>query len=464
MRRNLLTAWLTAMILLVASVVSAADVRWVGGAAATKHVEKITIADTWAPNDTLTLTCGNGTLVLTVGTASATSDVAAALAAAINGTDTTPGLVGDESRSQNGQTINEFQDFTAEASGSVCTITANVAGLPFATAVSGDGTTGDGTATQAVVTQATGPNHADNATNWGGTLPTSVDTMVFDTDAPDCSFGLGYFVTNTIMASLRVTTDFEGTIGLPYTRVAVSGENGGYTEYRDRYFGLYDATSPSETIEFSEGINGGSGGYAFLDLSSWDGTSIKIRNCGTLKTTPSVEIVDGNSTSCFVRRGWVAFDPPEAGFSDGHDFDDVSIGIKGLANTSTKATFGILSTWDGTIATELLSGTVTYDAVIDDSANETTLVVEGADVTLRGSQTLNAVTIKAGDVHWNGSGSAPGAIAIWTQGSLDLTNDGESQSYGGGVTMHGGSTLIKGGHTVTPSFVGCYESDCTITP
>lgn len=464
MRRKRLTAWLSIAALLLASYAQAADVRWVGGASATKHVETVTIALTWAPNDTLTLTCGSGSLVLTIGSASGTSDVAAALAAAINGTDSTPGLIGDETRSQNGQTIPEFQDFTAEAAAGVCTITANVAGLPFTVAVSGDGTTGDGTATQAVSVQATGPNHADNPTNWGGTLPTSIDVMVFDQGSTNCSHGLDYFVTNSILASLRVTTDYTGTIGLPYTRVAVSGENGGYDDYRDRYFGLFDNTSPTETIEFQAGINGGAGGYAYLDLSSWDGTSIKIRDCGAIKSIPSVEIVDGNSTSCFVRRGWVAFDPSTAGFADGHDFDGVSIGIDGLADTATKVTFGILSTWDGTIATEILSGTVTYDAIIDVSANETTLTIEGGDVYLRGNQTLNAMTIKAGDVFWNGYGSAAGAIAIWTQGSLDLSNDGDTQTYGGGITMYGGSSLNKGGHTVSPTFIGCYETDCTITP
>ena len=108
-----------------------ANSRWIGRAAAIPEIRTITIANTWAQNDTLTVTIGGASLVLTVGTSVATTDVAAALKAMLEG----DALVGDESRTNTGDNIPQFSEFDSTVSGSVVTLTGSTDGLPFAITV-----------------------------------------------------------------------------------------------------------------------------------------------------------------------------------------------------------------------------------------------------------------------------------------------------------------------------------------
>ena len=145
--------------------------RWLGLAAPTTQIETITVANTWATNDTGTVTVNGQDLILTIGAVATTTGIATALAAAINAANRTDSLVGTESRNRGGQEIPEFTDFTAEASGSTVVLTGNYPGKPFTVSVS-ESTAGTGTLATTTTVAATGPNHFDNADNWSGaTLP-----------------------------------------------------------------------------------------------------------------------------------------------------------------------------------------------------------------------------------------------------------------------------------------------------
>ena len=63
-----------------------ATTRWTGGALPLAQIETITIANTWAANDTLTVTCNGRDIVLTIGTTATTTQVATELAAALAST------------------------------------------------------------------------------------------------------------------------------------------------------------------------------------------------------------------------------------------------------------------------------------------------------------------------------------------------------------------------------------------
>ena len=137
-----------------------ATIKWQGTAPAVAQVDTITVADTWATGDTASITIGDATLTLTVGTDDTTAQVATAIKEMING-DTQTGT-GDHTFSDTGDNRGEFEDITATVDGSVVSCTADNAGEPF-TMTATEVTAGDGTATRAASTASSGPNHWDTA-------------------------------------------------------------------------------------------------------------------------------------------------------------------------------------------------------------------------------------------------------------------------------------------------------------
>lgn len=218
--------------------------RWIGNAADITQITTITVADTWATDDTATLTINGNDLTVTVGTDAAVADVAAALAAAVNAASRDDGLVGDESRNIGGQEIPEFRRITASSSGAVLTLTANTAGQPFVVTASestdGDGTLGTPTDAQA----ATGRNWFSNADNWsGGSMPVDADDIVFDSGEVDCIYGLSQ--SSITPASITIRPGYTGRIGLPLYNVDDPGNP--YREYLPTYLAL-GTSSDSQTV------------------------------------------------------------------------------------------------------------------------------------------------------------------------------------------------------------------------
>src|SRR4051812_9645855 len=102
--------------------------RWIGAALDVAQVDSITVALTWAANDTLTVTINGRDLVLTVGATTTTASIAQALLEMING-DT---ITGNATRSETGDNVPEFAGLTATLfSASVVYVTADTEGVPF---------------------------------------------------------------------------------------------------------------------------------------------------------------------------------------------------------------------------------------------------------------------------------------------------------------------------------------------
>lgn len=204
-----------------------ANRNWIGSASAVKDVWTITVADTWATSDTVTITIGSSTLVITIGSLTSTAQVATTIQQAFESTaftDTSASCV----PSGGGTTIPEFAAITASVASSVVTLTADAAGVPHTVSVA-ESTVGSGTATESHATSATGPNFWDNVGNWlEGSVPTTGDDVYIDRPVA-ILYGLDQ--NSVTLASMTIGERFSTSayIGLTSRNAA------GYAEYRDQY-------------------------------------------------------------------------------------------------------------------------------------------------------------------------------------------------------------------------------------
>ena len=170
-----------------------ATTYWTGNAHSVKRIDTVTVANTWAAADTVTLTINGKDLVITCGsTTTTTATVATAIKEAWMSSTRLDGSSASSNATSNfgGQEFGEFREVTASVSGSVVTLIGNEAGKPFTLTVT-ESTAGSGTATQATSTAATGKHHWDNGDNWsGGSAPANDDTVVFKDSNVSCLYGL----------------------------------------------------------------------------------------------------------------------------------------------------------------------------------------------------------------------------------------------------------------------------------
>jgi hypothetical protein len=222
--------------------------RYLGHAANTQQVDTITIANTWAQNDTVTLTIDNIDVVITIGTLVTTAQVATTIKQVFNGetlTDTSASYTPNSGV----QSIGQFTEMTASVSGSVVSLTANVAGKPFTLSVT-ESTAGDGTATEATSITAVGKYHFSAQDNHSGnTVPVDNDTIVFDLG----SVGPLYGLTPTIQpAAVYVMQSFTGPVGLPEQNI--DNATYPYADYRTK-----DLTFDDNSVTCSYHIGQGEG-------------------------------------------------------------------------------------------------------------------------------------------------------------------------------------------------------------
>lgn len=227
--------------------------RWLGAALPVAQVETITIANTWAANDTATVTINGRDITMTVGTTATTTQIATELAAVLNSSTSILGT--GYSATERGPNVAEFTEFSAVASGSTVVCTGVTKGKPF-TMTTSESTAGLGTCTRATTTAATGPNHFDNADNWsGGAVPVDSDAIVFDSGNVSCKYGLSNAAVSP--ASITITMGYTGSIGLPLTNVDDASLP--YPEYRTRYLTLGAvADGVTNTIRIGDGAGAGS--------------------------------------------------------------------------------------------------------------------------------------------------------------------------------------------------------------
>jgi hypothetical protein len=217
-----------------------ATLTWTGNAHAVKQITTLTVAGTWAANDTYTLTINGKDLVLTIGNGTTTAQVAASIRDMYNATTRIDGT-GDNTNTSNagGQEFGEFCEALAvvySTSTSVVRIIAHKAGVPI-TISQTVATAGDGDVTAATAQTATGPNHWNNGDNWDtGSAPVDDDVVVFrDSDIP-VKYGLPDGT--DLEVTIQVYMSYTGQVGLP----RINRENGSkpYIEYRQRYVRLDD--------------------------------------------------------------------------------------------------------------------------------------------------------------------------------------------------------------------------------
>lgn len=194
---------------------------WRPRAAYVNQVETVTATLTWATADTAALTLNGATITVTGWATPTTAEVAESLAATINATDLTTGLIDGETRSAAGQNINQFKQVVATySSGNSFTITTddNYLGKPFTVSVVAT-TTGDGDLSTTTTTAATSPHHWDEIANWHNAdgadkVPVSGDNVHVDQGGSDS--GIWYaLATGEKPNAVYVTRGFEGTIGRP---------------------------------------------------------------------------------------------------------------------------------------------------------------------------------------------------------------------------------------------------------
>ena len=226
-----------------------ANKRWLGRAGAVAEVNTITIANTWATGDTITVTINSKSLVVTIGSLVTTAEVATTLKQALEGeafTDTTATV----KPSGGGPDFTEHSELTATVAGSVVTWTADDAGIPWnvnsGMAVT-EVTAGTGTATLANATAATGPNFVSNADNWSPTgVPGAGDDIWADNSDVSMLYGLDGI--SGTLTSANFARSYTGTVGLPATNAS------GYPEYRLTYL---DIDCSAITIGYGEGSGSG---------------------------------------------------------------------------------------------------------------------------------------------------------------------------------------------------------------
>ena len=441
----------------------AADVRWLGAADDVAQVTTSTVSGTWATGDTAVAEINNKQVVLTLGTDVATTDVAAELAAAINATSATSGLVGatlDETRNVGGQEIGEFNDVVASASGSVLTLTSADPGTPFTVSFSettaGTGAMGAATTT----TAATGKNWFDNADNWSATV-TAGDNLIFDAGNVSCIYGLDNTIENL---SIDRRNSYFGAIGLN----AINNTHSGlpYTEYRQRLLDL-PITAGTGTQAHKIGEIGSpiiASGQTYLDL----GTNIGLSQTMTVNDSPgadatngaAVQIAGGKSLGLTVNKGTVSIglDPTQ------NATNLATLNLSSVSNITTDANVRIGSSTKfsgaGPHVTQL-GGVLYLDFSLEFGSSIPDLNVSAGVMNLLGGPS-GTIQVFGGSVNCF-SGDAT-TLSVFGGGTFDATS-AEASTYTN-VNLFNGFTYKDPNKRITLTngldFEGCSPSDGTL--
>lgn len=377
-----------------------ATLRWLARAVNIANKHTITIANTWATNDTATITINGNDLTITVGSLTTTAQVATSLKQAFEGeafTDTTASVSPTAGKSA----LTEHSKLTATVSGSVVTLTANTPGVPW-TITASESTAGDGTATAAESVAATGKHFWSNADNWSsGSVPVSSDDVFIDIPV-DIIYGLDQ---NTVdLTSLEIRPAFgTAKIGLPYQNPD------GYTEFRDRSLKIgstttiIDCASPHLRIDFDS-----------------TATTCVVRNTGMVPSEPNTQALrfrGTSTTSVFViEKGHVGF-----GMIQGETarFATLHVGLRTLS-TDAQVWIGPAVTTATTI--NQLSGSVT----ITHGATTTTYNLYGGVVYME-TPTITTLLVESGSCYYNSTATIT-TLTVAPTGTIVFASDGRART------------------------------------
>ena len=436
-----------------------ATLRWTGAAQDIRQEQTVTVSGTWAQGETGSLIINNKKLTITAGASVATTDIAAAINAAISAGSATENLVGDETRNFGGREIPEFREVVSTVSGSVVTLKSYVPGVPFTLTVSD--TAASGALATSVTVAATGKNFADNAANYtGGVMPADNDNLVFDSGDVSVLYGLTYFRGSGIDLNITRTTDYSGQIGLP------PQNNLGYVEYRQRYF-QWRGYSKTFVVMRGQTVPA-TPRPMWLDVEGQTNCSVTIdAPLGSDPAVPSVFLA-GGSNSCYpsLMAGNISIDPEDALGIAASEFADIRIGSPGIP-TQPIVTFGQRCTINAVTQNFIqYGGDVTINCSLDGGGTYRNPVVYGGTLRLFGDGSAKELTAyKGGTISLSGSISGIDKVTLYG-GTLDCS---EASLVGAispidDINVYAGST-IKDKHGIyTDQFdlLGCSPADVTL--
>ena len=415
-----------------------ASTSWLGNAVAVKDKWVITVANTWATNDTATVTINGKDLVVTIGANVTTAQIATTIKEAWESntfTDTTASCIPQGG----GTSIPEMSLLTATVSGSTVILLADTAGIPHTISVS-ESTAGSGTLSISNTVVATGPNFWDNVDNWsGGAVPSSTDDVTVDRPV---SILYGLAQSAVTLTSLTFTERFTSSayVGL-LKRNAV-----GYEEYRATELAISATTINCR----------GSSGLIKLNVGT-NQTTCNVYSMGTSVETgrPALQIRGTHASNVVNVYG-----------------GDVGIGASD--ETATVATLrqeaGTVTVGKNVTLTTVnkLSGTATiacaattlnnYDGTMTHTSGNVTSVMNGGTFTESGSGTITTLR------QTGGTSTVANTATATTVDKLagSMTIYGSTTT----VTNEGGGIVIDAGNVTTLTITngtGQYNGTGTIT-
>jgi hypothetical protein len=392
---------------------------FLGQAKQVVQVNTVTIANSWATNDTITITVAGIDFLVTIGALVTTAQVAVTLKEAFNGeelTDTTASSSPTHAQG-GGVAIPQLSRITATVSGSVVTLTADDEGVPFMITVT-ENTAGSGTATGAVGTAATGKWFWSDADNWtGATVPVNGDDVIIDRALP-ILYGLDQSAVT--LATLTVLGTFSGpdaVIGLPRWNLA------GYAEYRDDHLKI-GATS----VRIGVGDGSGSG-------------RIKI-NFGSVQMTTEVQKtgqpLETDGTPAVLLQGTHA--------SNAADVQAGSVGFGFFAEATTLLTLRTAAQANVICGTGCTLGTLTGEGQLRVNSNVTTMNQNGGTWTISEAATIGTLNQKNGATLKHRSS---GTISTANIGGLVDCSDDASARTITTATINARGRIVDPNQTIT---------------
>lgn len=426
---------------------------FIGGAEAVAQVATIVVSGTWATNDTATITCNGKSLVLTIGATVTTTSIATAIKEMINGT----AITGDATRSNTGDNIPEFTEFTATVDSSTVTLTGDTAGKPFTISVVAN-TVGTGDLTLTLeATAATGTYHWDNADNWDtGSVPVSTDSVVIDSRAlNDIRYGLDQNAVT--LASMIITNGFSHKIGLKPINEDVSNQK--YPEYRETSLKI------SATLFSIEGQGSGSGRIKINLGANASTMSISARGTGETTNVPAVLILGTHASNIArITRGHVGFAfydeetshlaTLDVGFEDNQAGDSTVVcgGGVDLADATITQSGGTLTIDSACATTTQSGGTLNVK-----SGNQTTITGDG-NVNIIGALTVTNLNSSGGTLDFR-KGIGTVTVSNCAVGKQTTIHDPSKRvTWSAGIDLYrcgiSDVTIDLGKHlTLTPSAI-----------
>lgn len=399
-----------------------ADIEWLGRAGAVAEVDTITIAGTWAQDDTVTITINGKDLVITIGTLVTTAQVATTVKEAFEGetlTDTAASVV----PAGGGPAFTEHSELTATVSGSVVTLTADTAGVPWnVNSGMSVSNTGVGTATLANASAATGPNFADNADNWStGAVPGAGDDVWLTNSAVSILYGLDQI--SGTLSSFNQDASYTGDVGLPKTNAS------GYPEFRLQYLAI-DASA----VNVGRGDGSGSGRIK-IDSGTVQ-TAVVVESTGS---SPEIGlgafIWKGTNTANTVRvqGGSVSIAP----------FNGETANVDDPTIAAGDVDFGGGVTFTAGAVFQIQSGSASIRSTID------TITNTGGTVTILQSAAITTLNCQGGTTIYKSSGTITTATVGGPRGAiLDFSQDNSSRTATN-ATLKAGGTILDPLGTVT---------------